>query len=52
VRECWLVDPAKRVVEIRWLASQRTQRRVYAGDTPIHSIVLPDWELSSSDIFG
>lgn len=44
VRECWLVRPAIRQVEvIAFAAGRGTDRRVFGPHEPIASTVLPDW---------
>ena len=51
VRECWLVDPAARTVEVIDLPST-TPGRLFAGATPLRSYVLPHWPHSPDRIFA
>jgi Uma2 family endonuclease len=51
VKECWLVDPLRRRVDvIACDARPRARRQVYAGSTPIRSRVLADLELPVGEI--
>lgn len=51
VRECWLFHQPKRILEILTFGQGRTQtRESFASETPIRSIVLPDFRLSLAEI--
>lgn len=43
VRECWLLDPVARTVTVIALAGER-QERLHAGDDPVCSGVLPEFD--------
>lgn len=51
VRECWLVNPKSRTIEVVDLQSM-TPARQFAGAEPIRSSVLPLWTPSPNRIFA
>ena len=51
VRECWLVDPAARSVEVLECQAKPIRRTTFAGTERIVSAVLPDWHLAAGDVF-
>ena len=51
VRECWLVDLRARTVEVVDLTSA-TPSRLFHGDEPVRSYVLPRWAVSPDRIFA
>jgi len=51
VRECWLVDPFAREVEVIDLTAVRPASRVWAAPQAVRSAVLPRVRLRPSDIF-
>ena len=52
VAECWLIDKNRRSVEIIELGGVSGEtRRVFAGDEPLRSRVLPDWTMGAASIF-
>jgi Uma2 family endonuclease len=50
VKECWLVDPLRRRVDVVACDVPRS-RRVFAGSTPIRSRVLPALDLQGGEVF-
>lgn len=53
VRELWLVDLERRVIEQRVLAGDRwAVARPYAGETPLESAVFPGLHVVPADVFG
>ena len=52
VRECWLVDARRCSVEVVGLQEEPPLRAEYAGDVPVRSLVLPEWEASASEILS
>lgn len=53
VRECWLVAPERRVVEVFDLASgPDRRRRVFTGRNRIRSTVLPRFEAAADEFFA
>lgn len=51
VRECWLVDPKSRAIEVVDLQSMTPARR-FTGAEPLRSYVLPRWTVSPDRIFA
>jgi Uma2 family endonuclease len=51
VRECWLVDPISRKIEVVSLAAATRASHVFEGRQQIRSAVLPRLRLSPSEIF-
>jgi Uma2 family endonuclease len=51
VRECWLVDPVGRDVEVVAFRPGRSRRTHSRGRRPIQSDVLPDIQLSAAQVF-
>lgn len=51
VRECWLVDPKSRAIEVVDLQSM-TPARQFTGAEPIRSYVFPRWTVSPDRIFA
>lgn len=51
VRECWLVDPRARTVEVVDLRSV-TVPRLFRGAEPVRSYVLPRWTIAPDRIFA
>lgn len=51
VRECWLVDPDRKRIEVINPTTPVMRRRVYAGNTPIRSRVLDPIEISADRVF-
>jgi Uma2 family endonuclease len=51
VKECWLVDPKERQIEIVYLDDASELRRTFSGEERIASQVLPDFELEVGKIF-
>jgi Uma2 family endonuclease len=52
VRECWLVDPTRRRVEVHEFTEQGTNApRAYTGTTPMQSAVFPEWNTTALQIF-
>jgi Uma2 family endonuclease len=52
VQECWLMDPARRRVEVfEFPAGARVRRHTAAGDKPIVSTVLPELKTPVSEFF-
>ena len=49
VRECWLIDPVGREVQVVVFASGRTRRRKYAEYTRMKSDVFPGLRLRAGD---
>jgi Uma2 family endonuclease len=53
VRECWLVDYGLRSQAVEIIDLQNVSvPRVFAGDEPMRSYVLPDWTTPASHIFS
>jgi len=51
VRECWLVDHRARTVEVVDFTSM-TPARLFIGDQPMRSYVLPRWKISPARLFA
>jgi Uma2 family endonuclease len=51
VGECWLVDAARRSIEVVDLDARPMGRVTFDADTPMASVVLPDWRLPPSAVF-
>jgi len=51
VKECWLVDPKERQIEIVYLDDPSELRRTFSGEDRIASRVLPEFELEVVKIF-
>jgi len=49
VRECWLVDHWRRSVEVVNLPAG--EHRVFDGDSPLESVVLPGWTIQARQVF-
>ena len=53
VRECWLVDLAKRAVVVLTFANGSTvTRALVSGPNAVPSMVLPELSITAGDIFG
>lgn len=53
VREYWIADPGHRVVELLTLeGSDYRAEHVYRGKAIIPSIVLPEWQTPTEQLFG
>jgi len=53
VRECWLIDLARRaIVVLAFHDGVTSERALVAGPNTIESTVLPDLKLSAASIFG
>jgi Uma2 family endonuclease len=51
VRECWLVDPIARSVEVVDTSTRERTFRLFSDDQAIASIVLPRLQLTVDDVF-
>jgi Uma2 family endonuclease len=51
VRECWVVDPIAKQVDVVTFQGTRIVRRRHRGSRPIRSTVLPGIDLSSEGVF-
>jgi Uma2 family endonuclease len=51
VRECWLIDLARRVVTVVDLQAQGDLRQSFTGDEWVQSTVLPDFRAEARDFF-
>lgn len=51
VRECWLVDPRPRTIAVVNLTGARVSRRVFRGDRPVGSAVLPQFQDTAAAFF-
>lgn len=51
VRECWVVDPTPRTIEVVDMATPGARPRLFGGDDRILSGVLPDVPLTAHDAF-
>ena len=53
VRECWLIDLERRLVAVlTFEAGRLAGRGLFGDDDKIASAVLPDLQLSATDVFG
>jgi Uma2 family endonuclease len=52
VTECWLVDVTYRFVEVVDLQSQSERWVRYAGDRPMRSLVMPQWNATPAEILS
>jgi Uma2 family endonuclease len=52
VRECWLVDPDARSVEVITCNPPPVRRVRFSGDDPVRSQVFPAWRLEADRHFG
>ena len=50
VRECWLLDSARGVIDVIGPTVGPDRRARFSGNEPIHSTVLPDWTFSVNHI--
>lgn len=50
VRECWLLDPVAKTVTVIALAGEHQERR-HAGDDPVCSCVLPEFDAPARAFF-
>jgi Uma2 family endonuclease len=53
VRECWLVDHGLRSRSVEVIELQTVSvPRLFTGDEPMRSYVLPDWNIPAAHIFS
>jgi Uma2 family endonuclease len=52
VRECWLVDPDTRCVDVVTCSPPPARRMTFSGDEPVRSKVFPGWDLEADGHFG
>ncbi len=50
VRECWLVDVTQRAIEVIQPAATGDRCTTFTEDEPVHSLVLPDWNVAVTTI--
>ena len=51
VRECWLLDLKTHGVEVVYLTTTDAGVRIFDGDEPVQSLVLPDFHPAASELF-
>jgi Uma2 family endonuclease len=51
VRECWIVDPVARTIEVLELTSATPRSRLFEGQRLVASLVLPRLRMSADSAF-
>ena len=51
VRECWLVDPVAKAIEVRPL-TRGARHRSFSGSRPMQSTVLTEWDVPAGAVFS